>query len=163
MNKNLLITNLTGGPLVLFTYYKYLGGAIEKGITSDQLWANIKGKNRNFYYLSMLLSTVSYLYLFYFLVFKNQDKSQKALIGTIIFFIGASLWAPFLYNHFVNKINKTYTYLSLSLTSVGILILFLYLMKKEDIMSKIAISIFLFHILVLDNIIWSINFNKLKN
>ena len=163
MNKNLLILNLIGGPLVLFTYYKYLGGAMKKGITSDQLWANIKGKSRNIYFLSMLLSTISYLYLFYYLVFRNKNQSKKPLMGTVIFFIGASLWGPFLYKHFVNKLSKSYTYLSLTLTSIGILILFSYLMKKGNIISKIAISIFLIHILLLDNIIWSINFNKLNS
>ena len=54
MNKNLLILNLIGGPLVLFTYYKYIGGAIKKGVKSNQLWANIKGNNRNLYYISIL-------------------------------------------------------------------------------------------------------------
>ena len=163
MNKNLLILNLIGGPLVLFTYYKYIGGAIKKGVKSNLLWANIKGNNRNLYYISMLLSTISYLYLFYFLVFKNKDKSNKPLLGTIIFFIGASLWAPFLFNHFVNKLSKIFIYLSLSLTSIGIIIKFIYLINKGNIISKVSIFIFLTHILLLDNIIWSYNFSKLKN
>ena len=111
----------------------------------------------------MLLSTISYLYLFYFLVFKNKDKSNKPLLGTIIFFIGASLWAPFLFNHFVNKLSKIFIYLSLSLTSIGIIIKFIYLINKGNIISKVSIFIFLTHILLLDNIIWSYNFSKLKN
>ena len=163
MNRKLLISNLIGGPLVLFTYFSYLGGALQKGVTTDQLWANIKGGNRNIYFISMILSTISYLYLLYFLIFKNEIKDNKVLIGTIIFFIGASTWAPFLYHNFISKISKIFTYLSLTLTSFGIILIFKYLMMKGDTASKISISIFLIHVLLLDNIIWSINFHKLKN
>ena len=160
MDIKLLTLNIIFGSVVIYTYFRYLGGALQKGITSNQLWADIRGNYRNLYYLSMLLSTISYLYLLYYLV-KNQKGNKIVYTGTLIFFIGASLWAPFLYSYFVNKINKVFIYLSLCLTTVGIILLSIYLMSKGNFLSKICISIFLFHILILDNLIWSIKFQKI--
>ena len=65
MDIKLLTLNIIFGSVVIYTYFKYLGGALQKGITSNQLWADIRGNYRNLYYLSMLLSTISYLYLLY--------------------------------------------------------------------------------------------------
>ena len=132
MNYKLLFSNLLLGPIVIFTYFKYLGGAMNKGVTSDQLWGNIKGNNRNIYYGSMVLATISYLYMSYYLIFKKKEKDILPLIGTIVFFIGAISWAPLLYSNFIKKLSKIFTYLSLSITSLGIIILSSYLLKKGN-------------------------------
>ena len=161
MELKLLFINILLGFFVIYGYFKYLGGALKKGITSDQLWANIRGNYRNLYYISMLLSTLSYLYLLYYFVFITKENNNIVYIGTLIFFIGANLWAPTLFHHLINNQEKVFIYISLCLTTIGIILLFIHLMNKGNLISKICISIFLFHILILDNLIWSIKFQKI--
>ena len=161
MDIRLFFVNIILGSFVLYSYYKYLGGARDKNVSVDKLWANIKGNKRNIYYLSMIISTVSYLYLFYYLVFINKDSRFHITVSTLIFLIGACLWAPFLYYHFIHGMDKIYVYLSLCLTSIGIVLLFIYIMSKGNLISKICISLFLFHVLILDNLIWSIKFQNI--
>ena len=48
MDIKLLTLNIIFGSIVIYTYFKYLGGALQKGITSNQLWADIRGNYRNF-------------------------------------------------------------------------------------------------------------------
>ena len=161
MDFRLFFVNIILGTFVLYSYYRYLGGAIKKNISVDKLWANIKGNKRNIYYLSMIISTISYLYLTYYLVFINKNNRFYITLSTLIFLVGASLWEPLLYYHFINGIDKIYVYLSLCLTSIGIILLYIYIMGKGNLISKICISLFLFHVLILDNLIWSIKFQNI--
>jgi hypothetical protein len=51
-------------------------------------------------------------------------------------------------------------YLTLCITTIGTLLLFIYIFKlKENYGIKIAITLFLFHILFLDNMNYAIKFN----
>lgn len=109
----------------------------------------------------MLLCVISYLYIIYYLIFIDKEKHTLVLWGSILFFMGAILWTPFLYHYFINNMEKIYIYLALCLTSIGIILLFIYLMNKGNMISKICIGIFLFHILILDNLIWSIKFESI--
>ena len=161
MNKNILFLNIVCGSIVIFTYFKYLGGAIQKKIPVDKLWSNIKGNYRNLYYISMIISTFSYLYLLYYFTFINKKNSKYIGLSMIVFFIGAILWAPFLYYHFIHNLDKIFVYLALCLTSIGIILIFIYTMSKGNTISKVCISLFLFHVLFLDNLIWSIKFNEI--
>ena len=164
MDTNLLSINVLFGVIVLYTYFKYLGDSLKIGVKVDELWGNIKGNYRNVYYISMVISALSYLYLCYYLICldkKIHNNKNIIYIGTILFFIGASLWAPFVYNHFKNNLNKIFIYLSLCLTTCGIILLFIHIMNNGNLFSKICISLFLFHVLILDNLIWSIKFQKI--
>ena len=161
MDKTLLLINIIGGIIVIYFYYIYLSDLIEKNISMDKLWANITGGYRNIYILSMLLCVISYLYIIYYLIFIDKEKHTLVLWGSILFFMGAILWTPFLYHYFINNMEKIYIYLALCLTSIGIILLFIYLMNKGNMISKICIGIFLFHILILDNLIWSIKFESI--
>lgn len=162
MDTKLLFVNIILGSFVLYSYYKYLGDARNKNINIDKLWANIKGNKRNIYYLSMIFSTISYLYLLYYFVFINKNDRVYITISTLIFLLGASLWAPFLYYHLIHGLDKIFIYLSLCITSVGIILLFIYIMNKGNIISKLCITLFLFHVLILDNLIWSIKFQNIQ-
>ena len=157
----LLFVNIILGIFIIYSYYRYLGGKIKKKISADKLWANIKGYKRNIYYLFMIISTISYLYLIFYLVFINKNNRFYIILSTLIFLVGTSLWAPLLYYHFIYNLNKIYVYLSLCISSVGIILLFIYIMSKGNLLSKIFISLFLFNVLILENIIWSINFQNI--
>lgn len=157
-NYELLTINLFIGGLVLLSY-KYLGDAIDNGITVDQLWGNITGNFRMLYWISICIAAICYCYVIYYTTV-NKDNNDLLYYGTILFLIGAMLWAPLLYGYFVNNISNVYTILSLCLVSMGIILLTIYLYTKGNLISKIAITYFLFHVLVMDNIIWSIMFTK---
>jgi len=163
MDIKLLICNIVFGILVIFTYVKFLGDSLKNNVTGDQLWANIKGPYRIIYYISMILAALSYMYFTYWIIFKrpSEDNNLLVWIGTILFFVGACLWAPSLYYHFIKNLNKVFVYLTLGLTSIGIILLTIYLMDKGDMISKICVSVFLYHVLIMDNIIWSIKFQQL--
>ena len=116
----------------------------------------------------MLFAALSYIYFTYWLVFRDgfegeRKKELMVWVGTILFFVGACSWAPFLYYYFKKGLSKIFVYLSLSVTSVGIMLLMIYLMNEGDILSRVCVGVFLFHVLVMDNIIWSVKFQGIKN
>ena len=157
-NYELLTINLGLGAIVLLSYI-YLKYAMDEGITVDQLWGNITGNKRMLYWISISLAACCYSYIIYYTT-KNKDKSDLLYYGTFLMLIGASLWAPLLYANLVNNYSNIFTILSLCLTSVGAILLTIYLYNKGNLISKIAISYYLFHVLIMDNIIWSIMFTK---
>jgi hypothetical protein len=67
MDTKLLSINVLFGVIVLYTYFKYLGDSLKIGVKVDELWGNIKGNYRNVYYISLVISALSYLYLCYYL------------------------------------------------------------------------------------------------
>ena len=161
----ILLTNLILGAMVLGSY-SVLPIAIKKGISSDKLWANIIGKYQYIYIASIFISAILYSYVIYFVtkyIETNKKYYTLLLLGTILFLIGAILWAPFLYLHFIENISYIFTILALCLTTIGVLLITIYLYNRGNTFSKVAITYFLFHVFVLDNLIWSIKFTQLAN
>jgi hypothetical protein len=157
MNIHFLLSNIIAGSIVILTYIYYL-----PKLSLNEAWGNIKGTERNLTIFYMIIATLSYLYILYHFTNNNIHKPKLLYTSIIIFFIGAILWAPLLYNYLKNKneINLIFMYLTLCITTIGTLLLFIYIFKlKNKYGLKLAITLFLFHILFLDNINYSIKFN----
>ena len=157
MNTRFLLSNIIAGSIVILTYIYYL-----PKVSLNEAWGNIKGTERNLTIFYMIIATLSYLYILYHFTNNNIHKPKLLYTSIIIFFIGAILWAPLLYNYLKNKneINLIFMYLTLCITTIGTLLLFIYIFKlKNKYGLKLAITLFLFHILFLDNINYSIKFN----
>ena len=161
MNIKLLIFNLLFGSIVLITYIYFLPKIHNLNVSFDEIWGNIKGVERNFTYFSMIISALSFIYVIYYFAINKFKNKKMITLGFIIFYIGAILWCPSLYNYFLNKneLNLLLMILTLCLTSLGILILLIYIYSlRQKYLLKIAISLFFFHVLFLDNINYSIRF-----
>ena len=156
MNTHFLISNLIAGAIVILTYIYYL-----PKLSLDDAWGNIKGNERNLTIIYMIIAALSFSYILYHYTVNKIEKSLLLYTSLVIFFVGAILWAPLLYNYFSNKtdINLILMYLTLCITTIGSLLLFIYIFKTKKIYGvKIAIIIFLFHILFLDNLNYAIKF-----
>lgn len=161
MNYLLLILNLTLGSVVLLTYIYFLPLLLKKKISLDEMWGNIKGRERNLTILSMIISAISFLYVIYYFTITKIKNKKLVYTAFIIFFIGAILWAPSLYNYFMNKndLNLIIMILMLCLTTIGIILLTIYIFSlKKQYLLKLAISLFLFHVLFLDNLNYASRF-----
>ena len=156
MNTHFLISNLIAGAIVILTYIYYL-----PKLSLDDAWGNIKGTERNLTIIYMIIAALSFSYILYHYTVNKIEKSLLLYTSLVIFFVGAILWAPLLYNYFSNKtdINLILMYLTLCITTIGTLLLFIYIFKsKKNYGVKIAIILFLFHILFLDNLNYAIKF-----
>lgn len=156
MNTFFLISNLIAGAIVILTYLYYL-----PKLSLDDAWGNIKGTERNLTIIYMIIAALAFSYILYHYTVNKIEKSLLLYTSLVIFFIGAILWAPLLYNYFSNKteINLILMYLTLCITTIGTLLLFIYIFKtKKNYGVKIAITLFLFHILFLDNLNYAIKF-----
>jgi len=156
MNTSFLISNLIAGAIVILTYLYYI-----PKLYLDDAWGNIKGYERKLTIIYMIIAALSFCYILYHYTVNKIEKQILLYTSLVIFFIGAILWAPLLYNYFSNKteINLILMYLSLCITTIGALLLFIYIFKtKKNYGVKIAITLFLFHILFLDNLNYAIKF-----
>ena len=156
MNTHFLISNLIAGAIVILTYIYYI-----PKLSLDEAWGNIKGTERKITIIYMIISALSFSYILYHYTVNKIDKPLLIYTSLVIFFIGAILWAPSLYNYFLNKtnVNLLLMYLTLCITTIGTLLLFIYIFKsKKKYGVKIAIILFLFHILFLDNLNYAIKF-----
>ena len=156
MNTHFLISNLIAGAIVILTYIYFL-----PKLSLDDAWGNIKGTERNLTILYMIIAALAFSYILYHYTVNKIEKPLLLYTSLIIFFIGAILWSPSLYNYVSNKteINLILMYLTLCITTIGTLLLFIYIFKsKKNYSVKIAIILFLFHILFLDNLNYAIKF-----
>ena len=156
MNRHFLIYNLIAGAIVILTYIYYL-----PKISLDEAWGNIKGNERILTIVYMIIAALSFSYILYHYTVNKIDKPILLYTSLFIFFIGAILWTPSLYNYVSNKtdVNLILMYLTLCITTIGTLLLFIYIFKsKKNYGVKIAIILFLFHILFLDNLNYAIKF-----
>lgn len=156
MNTFFLISNLIAGAIVILTYLYYL-----PKLSLDDAWGNIKGTERNLTIIYMIIAALAFSYILYHYTVNKIENPLLLYTSLVIFFIGAILWAPILYNYFSNKteINLILMYLTLCITTIGTLLLFIYIFKtKKNYGVKIAITLFLFHILFLDNLNYAIKF-----
>jgi len=156
MNTFFLISNLIAGAIVILTYIYYI-----PKLSLDDAWGNIKGTERNLTIIYMIIAALAFSYILYHYTVNKIENPLLLYTSLVIFFIGAILWAPLLYNYFSNKteINLILIYLTLCITTIGTLLLFIYIFKTKKIYGvKIAITLFLFHILFLDNLNYAIKF-----
>jgi hypothetical protein len=156
MNTQFLISNLIAGTIVILTYIYYL-----PKLSLDDAWGNIKGTERNLTMIYMIIAALSFSYILYHYTVNKIEKPILLYTSLVIFFMGAILWAPSLYNYFSNKtdVNLILMYLTLCITTIGTLLLFIYIFKsKKNYGVKIAITLFLFHILFLDNLNYATKF-----
>ena len=161
MNLDLLVLNLICGSLVLLSYMYFLPLIRKNNVSLNAMWGQITGTERNLTYLSMLVSTVSFIYVLYYFTNNNIKHRKLVYLGFSLFFIGAISWAPLLYKYFLNK-NETTSLLmilALCLTTMGIILLMVYIFSLEkNYLLKLAISLFGFHILFLDNLNYATRF-----
>ncbi len=154
------------GFLLLLSYYYF----IQSDKNSMKLWGRVTGNLLTVYYGSMLLATVGFLLLFYYLIvskaFNRTDitKLYVAILGIVLF---SFLWMPASLEYLKNK-SDNYKYIVLGILfmvalSTFMTILFLNSVSNgENVISKrLAIggmSYFFIHVFFFDFILWSYNF-----
>lgn len=99
----LLWINVIGGIAVILSYI--LPIVTHQG-NSEPLWGGISGGLRNFYFVSMLLSALSYFAFTYFILFRLNPETVRVfqVINFIVFpiiycliLIASALWMPLTY------------------------------------------------------------------
>jgi len=154
MNYKFLLSNLIAGAIVILSYIYYI-----PKVSLDDAWGNITGTERNLTLLYMIVAALSFSYILYHFTINKIENPLLLNTSLVIFFVGAILWAPLLYNYLSNKteLNLILMYLTLCITTIGTLLLFIYIFKKKKNYGvKIAIILFLFHILFLDNLNYAV-------
>jgi len=159
---DLIELNSLGGSIVLLSYCICLTPILSSDKGKDWAWAGISGIIRKIYTISMIITAISYIYLVF-----NMPSTQMARISFIIFLIGASCWTPALLATYGFPSSEMYAYcviVALCLTSIGALML-LYQIWKQNLSWKYCVTggIVVFHILLLDNIIWGGRWFLLQN
>jgi hypothetical protein len=165
-----LISLLIGGTLVLVSYVIGLKG----GKNADALWGGTPKKIRGVYTISMLVSAISYFIttVYIFLLMNNSNivlplglSFHSFTIIYSILLICSMLWVP-LVNLMIKRPSKLIwlsirsTLLLVGLCPVTILLILLTISNHPTgilyISSILGISIFIFHTLILDALIWPI-------
>ena len=165
----LLIMNAIGGAAVIGSYAQ---GFISHPGNADVLWGNIGGTVRSLYFISMILSALSFFAFIYFVLFR-LDPAGVRIGGSFgfevfyVIFMGillfSSLWMPFTYSYVDSP--KAGTWLAIrvvlflvGLSSCALLWALLSINQKQPAAPYWAAvtgsGYFAFHTLVLDGIIW---------
>lgn len=145
--------------LLLLSYYYFY---------SVQLWGGIKGNLLKIYYLSITLSFIGFLFLFYYLFTSNKLTYENSLnifyslLGIVIF---SMFWMPLSLYYLKNK-STLLMFLIISLLllvslSAFYLLINIYKINDNSLSKKLAVGgviIFFIHVFILDNISWSILF-----
>ena len=78
------------GIILLYSYYYFF----KNDNNSKKLWGRIKGNLLNIYYVSMLLSTLGFLLLFYYIVTSNNftKNNINLIFGLLIAIIVISMF-----------------------------------------------------------------------
>jgi hypothetical protein len=154
------------GIILLYSYY-YLFVNYKN---SYELWGKIKGNLLNVYYVSMLLSTIGFLFLFYYLNITNifnTTQINKIFISLVCIVVISMLWMP-LSLQYLTKKNDFLMYQILlvlflvSLSALYVVILLYNIKETEHKTSKlfalIGMIYFFIHAFFFDFITWSRNF-----
>ena len=154
------------GIILLYSYYYFF----KNDNNSKKLWGRIKGNLLNIYYVSMLLSTLGFLLLFYYIVTSNNftKNNINLIFGLLIAIIVISMfWMPLSLYYVKNKSELIKYLIILVLFLVALATLYLlYVLKKIDDkyneLSKnlglIGMTYFFIHAFLFDTITWSYNF-----
>lgn len=88
MNEPLLLSSIVGGIFVILSYvYLYFDDDAEKA------WGGIEGQWRMVWFLSTLLTTICYIFLWVSFVFFIEEQSMLLLTSWLIFLLSASQWS----------------------------------------------------------------------
>lgn len=168
-NKEYIIIIIILGIILIYSYYHF---AKENFKIINQLWGNIL-KNKNLlttYYLSMFLSFIGFLFLFFYLLINNNftnNDINKIFISIIFIVIFSMFWMPLSIHYLKNK-NELIKYLILFvlfIIALASLMLLITLFKTKDTknilihnLAIIGMSYFFIHTFFFDFIFWSYNF-----
>jgi len=154
------------GIILLYSYYYFF----KNDNNSKKLWGRINGSLLNIYYVSMLLSTLGFLLLFYYIVTSDifTKNNINLIFGLLIAIIVISMfWMPLSLYYVKNKseLIKYLIIIVLFLVALSTLYL-LYVLKnindKYNELSKnlalIGMTYFFIHAFFFDTITWSYNF-----
>ena len=155
------------GVLLLLTYYNFS----QSGKNNvELLWGRIKDKLLIFYYISMLLTAISFLTILYYLYITTSLDYNKSLqilftISTII--VISMFWMPISLKYLVYKLFKYKVLIVSILLGISIASLLLALeiyginekkYKFEKNIAFYAAIYFFFHIFFMDTVLWTQNF-----
>lgn len=154
------------GIILLYSYY-YL---FKNNKNAPKLWGRISGNLLNIYYFSMLLSTIGFLLLFYYIIKTNiftQNNINQIFISLLAIIIISMVWMPLSLYYMKNK-NDLIKYLIiivLLLVAISTLYLLYVVNNINDNNNKIyktlaliGMSYFFIHAFFFDTITWSYNF-----
>lgn len=130
---DLFFVHIVGAIMVLTSYFYYI-----PKIRTKDLWAGIPNNLQLILTISILIAVVSFLIGMW-----SGGNDPKLKWAFFIFYLGASLWAPFVYYN-----NKLMVLVALCLTSLGAFLLTLWSPRH------ILFFIVLLHVLIMDNIVW---------
>jgi len=165
-NKSYLVILSLFGIILLYSYYYFL----KDNNNTLKLWGSIKGNLLKIYYMSMLLSVIGFIFLFFYLYF--SDNFLKNDILNIFIYISMIIlisifWTPLslAYLKNKNKIYKNFTLFVLFLVALSTFLLLISLYNVADTKYKfnknlalIGMSYFFIHVFLFDFIIWSYHF-----
>jgi hypothetical protein len=150
------------GIILLYSYYYFF----KTDNNSIKLWGRIKGNLLKLYYVSMLLSALGFLLLFYYIVTSNifTQNNINLIFGLLISIIVISMfWMPLSLYYMKNKseVIKYLIIFILFLVALSTLYL-LYVLKsindKNNKLALIGMTYFFIHAFFFDTITWSYNF-----
>ena len=154
------------GIILLYSYYYY---AINNSNVL-KLWGKIKNNLLNIYYLSMIISAVSFLFLLTYLGISNnltKDEINKLFIGIIFIIIFSIFWMPLSLQYLKNRdfYTKFLIYLVLFIVSLSSFYVLITLNNIIDNKNKIFKNVafygmiyFFIHVFFFDFILWTHNF-----
>jgi len=154
--------------IILFYSYYYLTINNKNKVT--ELWGTIKGNLLYIYYLSMFLSLIGFLLLYYYLSITNiltKDQINKIFISLILIVVISMVWMP-LSLYYLKYPKDIYKYLIiLILLSISSSVLYLiYILstindeknKKEKNLALMGMFYFFIQTFIFDFLLWSYNF-----
>jgi len=151
---------------LLYSYYYFLKD--NKNIL--KLWGRVKGNLLNIYYVSMLLSTIGFILMFFYLFYSNnftKNDMLKIFICISMIVLISVLWTPLSLKYVKTKENiyKYLTLLVLFLVALFTVLLIISLYNVKDtkyiLYKNIALGgmiYFFIHAFFFDFLIWSYNF-----
>ncbi len=150
------------GIILLYSYYYFF----KNNNNSKKLWGRINGNLLNLYYISMILSTMGFLLLFYYIITTNifTQNNINLIFGLLIAIIVISMfWMPMSLYYIKNKSEVIKYLIIFILFMVALSTLYLlYVLKnindKNNKLALIGMTYFFIHAFFFDTIIWSYNF-----
>jgi hypothetical protein len=154
------------GIILLYSYY-YFAKNTEN---VNKLWGRIKGKLLNIYYISMILSAIGFLLLFYYLIISNsftENQVYRLLITLLLIVVVSMIWMPLSIYYLKNKKNlyKILIYIVLFVVAISSLALIITLneIKENKLifyknLAMIGMIYFFIHAFFFDFLIWTHNF-----
>ena len=170
-----IIINLVFGSILLYTYYK---GVTNNPEIAAKLWGGVPIYLTKYIIISMFLGAIGYFFFTYYLIFKvdhetmlviNKYNFQLFIILYLLILIPSCMWIDLSIYYIINQNPLIWKLIVLVLYTVGIssLVLLLSLLNINSndgsTLYKLAVigcTLFTFHTLFLDGLLWTIFFHK---